>query len=756
MALQATREASRRLLRRVRDVMAIEGAAQDRLNRVVRIIASEMVAEVCSIYLMRGTDILELFATEGLKATAVHVTRLKVGEGVVGDIAANARPLALADAQSHPKYAYRPETGEEIYHSLMGVPLLHGGRILGVLVVQNRSKRSYTEDETETLQIVAMVLAEVAATGALNEAGPAILAGDTTVRSLRLDGTVLNAGLAIGVAVLHEPRVAIDRLVADDPEAELQRLTEALRGLQSAVDDLLATADAVGTGEHRDVLESYRMFARDAGWLARLREAIRGGLSVEAAVRKVQDDNRVRMRQVRDPYIRERLDDLDDLSNRLVMHLVGEAGIVRAVDLPENAILVARGMGPAELLDYDRQRLAAVVLETGSHTAHVAIVARALDLPVIGQVDHAMSQILANDTIIVDGDHGQVFVRPSVQVQQAFALTMQARDQRRQLYVALRDLPAETRDGVAIELNLNAGLLADFRHLHDSGAAGVGLYRTEIPFMAHDQFPDVEAQTGLYRRVLELAAGKPVVFRTLDIGGDKLLPYWRGTREENPAMGWRAIRVALDRPFLLRRQLRALLAASAGQELRVMFPMVAQVAELEQARAILDVEIQRLSGRGGALPTMIRVGAMLEVPSLAWQLPALGGRVDFLSVGSNDLLQFLFASDRGNARLAQRYDPLSPAALAFLHWIATQCEAADLPVGFCGELAAQPLEAMALIGLGFRSLSAPPTAIGAIKMMVRSVTVEPLRRYLATLFHLPDASVRGKLRAYAADHNVAI
>jgi phosphotransferase system, enzyme I, PtsP len=756
MALAATWEASRRLLRRVRDVMAVEGAAQDRLNRVVRIIAGEMVAEVCSIYLLRGGDMLELFATEGLKATAVHVTRLKVGEGVVGDIAANARPLALADAQSHPKYAYRPETGEEIYSSLMGVPLLHGGRVLGVLVVQNRSKRTYTEDEIETAQIVAMVLAEVAATGALYEAGPAVQAADWTSKPMQLEGAVLNAGVAIGIAVLHEPHVSIDRLVADDPVKELQRLTDALSQLHSSVDDLLAAAEAVGTGEHRDVLESYRMFARDAGWLRRLREAIRGGLSVEAAVRKVQDDNRVRMRQVRDPYIRERLDDLDDLSNRLVMHLVGEAGKLSAIDLPENAVLVARSMGPAELLDFDRSRLRGVILETGSPTAHVAIVARALDLPVLGQVDRAMSQIAANDPIIVDGDHGHVFVRPSVQVQQAFSDTIEARQKRRALYSALRDLPAETRDGVAIELNLNAGLLADFSHLRESGAVGVGLYRTEIPFMIRDRFPDVETQTALYRHVLDLAAGRPVVFRTLDIGGDKLLPYWRGMREENPAMGWRAIRVALDRPFLLRRQLRALLIACAGRELRVMFPMIAQVAELEQARTILDVEVQRLTSRGGELPTKIHVGAMLEVPSLAWQLPALGGRVDFLSVGSNDLLQFLFASDRGNTRLATRYDPLSPAALAFLNWIASECAAARLPVTFCGELAAQPLEAMALIGLGFRSLSAPPTAIGAVKMMVRSVAVEPLRRYLGTLFHLPDASVRGKLRAYAADHSVMI
>jgi phosphotransferase system, enzyme I, PtsP len=396
------------------------------------------------------------------------------------------------------------------------------------------------------------------------------------------------------------------------------------------------------------------------------------------------------------------------------------------------------------------------VLEEGTPNAHVAIVARALEIPMVGSVDDALGVIQTGDPLIVDAAQGQIFVRPTEEIQQVFAENVRLRETRRALHAALRDVPAVTLDGVDVTLQINAGLLIDIEHLAESGGAGVGLYRTEVAFMIRDRFPDVDEQTELYRRILDLAGGRPVCFRTLDIGGDKLLPYWRAVRDENPAMGWRALRVALDRPLMLHEQLRALLRAAAGRELRVMFPMVSEVAELEQARAILDVEIRREERRGGQLPTQVRVGAMLEVPALAYQLPALLTRVDFVSVGSNDLLQFLFAADRGNPHLANRYDVLSPAVLAMLRTIIDHCGAASVPLTFCGEMAGQPLEAMALIGLGFRSMSMPPPLVGPIKMMTRSLRVEPLREYLQSLERLPDRSVRNRLRTYAADHNVAI
>jgi phosphotransferase system enzyme I (PtsP) len=747
---------SRRLLRRLRDIMAGSGSAQQRLDKIVQVIAADMVAEVCSAYVMRAGEVLELFATEGLRREAVHRTRLRVGEGLVGVIGATARPLALADAQAHPDFAYRPETGEEIYHSLMGVPILRSGRVLGVLVVQNRTLRNYTEDEVEALQTIAMVLAELAASGELVEPGELAPSDGIALLPVRLEGTRLNAGLALGAAVLHEPRIVIRQIVAEDPEAELERLRKAVKEMQSAIDALLAASDVADGGEHRDILETYRMFAADRGWLARIREAVRSGLTAEAAVQKVQDDNRARMNQVSDPYLRERLADLEDLANRLQQHLGGSMTTVAAADLPDEFILIARSMGPAELLDYDRRRLKGLVLEEGSPTAHVAIVARALDIPVVGRVKDILAKVEAGDLVVADGDHAQVYIRPGEDIQEAIAANIQMRLAQKEKYAAIRLAPAATLDGVTVALHLNAGLLIDLPYLDETGAAGIGLYRTEIPFMVQDSFPDVDRQAELYGRILDHAGDRPVTFRTLDIGGDKVLPYLPEAEEENPAMGWRAIRIALDRPAMLRQQLRALLRAASGRRLRIKFPMVAEVAELEAARAVLGVELRRATERGLTLPSEIKVGVMLEVPALLWQLPMLLPVVDFVAVGSNDLLQFLFACDRGNPRLAGRYDPLAPAVLAMLRELVRECDRHKVPVSLCGEMAGSPLEAMALIGVGFRILSMAASSVGPVKMMIRSLHLALLEQFLATLSATPDHSLRAKLSAFAQDHTVVI
>jgi phosphotransferase system, enzyme I, PtsP len=747
---------SRRLLRRLRDIMAGSGSAQQRLDKIVQVIAADMVAEVCSAYIMRAGEVLELFATEGLRREAVHNTRLRVGEGLVGVIAATARPLALADAQSHPDFAYRPETGEEIYHSLMGVPILRGGRVLGVLVVQNRTLRNYTEDEVEALQTIAMVLAELAASGELVEPGELAPSDGIALLPLRLEGTRLNAGLALGAAVLHEPRIVVHQIVAEDSDAELLRLRKAVSEMQSAIDDLLAASDVADGGEHRDILETYRMFAADRGWLARIREAVRSGLTAEAAVQKVQDDNRARMNQISDPYLRERLLDLEDLANRLQQHLTGAAKGPVAAELPDEFILIARSMGPAELLDYDRRRLKGLVLEEGSPTAHVAIVARALDIPVVGRVKDVLAKVEAGDLVVADGDHAQVFIRPGEDIQEAIAGNIQMRLAQREKYAEIRLAPADTLDGVSVALHLNAGLLIDLPHLDETGAAGIGLYRTEIPFMVQDSFPDVDQQAELYARILDYAGDRPVTFRTLDIGGDKVLPYLPESEEENPAMGWRAIRIAIDRPAMLRQQIRALLRAASGRRLRIKFPMVAEVAEFAAARSVLGVELRRAAARGLAPPTEIKIGVMLEVPALLWQLPALLPEVDFVAVGSNDLLQFLFAADRGNARLAGRYDPLAPAVLALFRTLVRECSRHKVPLSLCGEMAGSSLEAMALLGVGFRTLSMAPSSIGPVKTMIRSLELAPLEAFLATLETAPDHSLRDKLTAFARDHDVII
>jgi phosphotransferase system, enzyme I, PtsP len=740
----------RRLLKRIRDLMAAGGAGQERLDQIVKFIAADMVAEVCSIYLMRGGNELELFATQGLNREAVHKTRLAIGEGLIGDIAAHARPLALADAQSHPNFAYRPETGEEVFHSLMGVPILRSGRTLGVVAVQNRTFREYTEEEVETLQTIAMVLAELVAGATFGpEAVLARVGG--ALGPARLEGIRLSDGIALGRAVLHQPRISIRQIVADNPEAELVRLQDAVSTMHVAIDDMMARSGFV-EGEQREILESYRMFAEDHGWLARINEAIGTGLTAEAAVQKVQEDTRARMSQIADPYLRERLADLEDLGNRLLQHLVGQG--LRNEELPEDAVVFARSMGPAELLDYDRRKLRAIVLEEGSPTSHVAIIAHALDLPMLGRVRDVLVQVDPGDSVVVDAQVGQVMLRPSDEVREAVSAAIEARASRLAAYAALRTLPAITRDETRISIYMNAGLLMEVEQLENSGADGIGLYRTEIPFMIRSEFPDVATQTELYRKILDRAGGKPVVFRTLDIGGDKKLPYLDDVRDENPAMGYRAIRLSLDRPVMLREQLRALIRAAAGRRLDVMFPMIAEVPEFDQARALLDLEIQRERSRGRPLPELVRVGTMLEVPALFWQLPAICARADFISVGSNDLLQFLFASDRGNPHLADRYDALSPSALSFLAAIADQCTNLGKDLTVCGDMASRPLEAMALVGLGFRGLSMPAAAIGPVKDMVRRVKIESLARYMRDLVRLPDHSVREKLRIYAQERGI--
>ncbi|MGB3808528.1 MAG: phosphoenolpyruvate--protein phosphotransferase [Parvibaculum sp.] len=746
------------LLRRLREVMAEPEAAQKRLDKIVVLIAANMVAEVCSVYLMRPTQELELFATEGLKHTAVHKTRLKVGEGLVGDIAAHARPLNLADAQSHPGFAYRPETGEEVYKSLMGVPVLRSGRVVGVLVVQNRTKRNYTEEEVEALQTVAMVLAEVVASGDLINLqelnGPSL----TQRRPVHITATSFAEGIALGHAVLHEPRVHVTKLIAEDVDAEFDRLEQAVYQLRGSIDDMLETEDLSHAGEHREVLQAYRMFANDRGWLQRMTEAVRTGLTAEAAVERVQNDTRARLLRAADPYLRDRLHDFDDLANRLLRQLTGVKLSSASGNLPNDAILIARNMGPAELLDYDKERLRGLVLEEGAQNAHVAIVARALGIATVGRAEAVLDNIDTGDAIIVDGDSGELYIRPSQDIIDAYSEKARFRARKQEQYRAIRHEPSVSLDAEKVTLYVNAGLQVDLAHLHESGAEGIGLFRTELQFMVASKLPSLKDQIELYSAVLDAAGEKPTVFRTLDIGGDKMLPYMdiAAFKEENPALGWRAIRIGLDRPALLRHQLRALLAAAAGRSLKIMFPMVAEVAEFKKARALVDKELARLVKFGKPAPARLEIGTMLEVPSLVWQLDTLLPLVDFVSVGSNDLMQFLFATDRGNPRVANRYDLLSPAVLSFLRFIIVKCRAHNVPVTLCGEMSGKPLEAMALIGLGFRHISMSPAAIGPVKMMVRSLNAQTLEAYMEGLYGLADQSVRDQLRVFAEDHAVVI
>ncbi|MFB2550425.1 phosphoenolpyruvate--protein phosphotransferase [Ensifer soli] len=705
------------LLRRLRELMAEPLEPQERLDQIVRQIASNMVAEVCSVYVLRSDGVLELYATEGLNKDSVHLAQLKMGQGLVGTIAASAQPLNLSDAQAHPAFTYLPETGEEIYHSFLGVPILRTGRALGVLVVQNKASRTYRDDEIEALETTAMVLAEMVATGELKKLTKPGLELDLS-RPVSIEGNGYNDGIGLGYVVLHEPRIVVTNLLNDDSELELKRLAEALGSLRISIDDMLSRREVSMEGEHRAVLEAYRMFAHDRGWVRKLEEAIRNGLTAEAAVERVQSETKARMLRMTDPYLRERMHDFDDLANRLLRQLTGYGANMTGSGFPTDAIIVARAMGAAELLDYPRENVRGLALEEGAVTSHVVIVARAMGIPVVGQASGLVALAENRDAIIIDGDDAKVHLRPLADLQRAYEEKVRFRARRQEQYRALRGIEPLTKDGQRIRMQMNAGLLVDLPQLNESGAEGIGLFRTELQFMIASTLPRAEEQEAFYRSVLKQAGGRPVTFRTLDIGGDKVVPYFRAAEEENPALGWRAIRLSLDRPGLLRTQLRALLKAAAGRELRVMLPMVTEVSELRAARELLQKEVQRQSKLGEQLPKTLKFGAMLEVPALLWQLEELMSEVDFVSVGSNDLFQFAMAVDRGNARVSDRFDVLGRPFLRILRDIARAGERHQTSVTLCGEMASKPLSAMALIGVGFRALSMSAAAVGPVKAML--------------------------------------
>jgi phosphotransferase system enzyme I (PtsP) len=736
---------SRILLRKLREIMEAGGSAQERLDRLVAMIASTMVADVCSIYLTRGAE-HELFSTEGLKPDAVHRTRLKKREGLVGLVAETSRPLNLADAPHHERFSYRPETGEDPYNSFLGVPIIRSERVFGVLVVQNRVQRNYTDDEVEALQTIAMVLAEMVASGAFGD-----LSGlaDVEIRPSKpdwLQGKAFSDGLAIGTAVLHEPHAPLGRVIADDPVKEEQRLEEALKQVRDALEQMLEGDPGRISGVSRELLETFRMLAADPSWEQKLKGGVRAGLSADAAVERVRGEHRARFNAARDPYLKDRLHDFEDLDNRLLRALAGvETG---AGHLPDDAILIARDLGPAELLDYG-ERVKAIALEEGSTAGHAAIVARALGVPMVGVLPGLLSRVEAGDSVILDGERGEIRLRAEPELVAAYEQRLTLRSVRAAEFARLRDKPAVSKDGVHFSLLLNAGLALDVHHLDEVGAEGIGLFRTEFQFMVSETLPRLESQTLLYRDVLDAANQRPVTFRTLDMGGDKVLPYVAAEREENPALGWRAVRIGLDRPALLRYQLRALISAASGRNLRIMFPLVTTVSEFDAARALVDREIEWAASHGRTPPSRVEVGVMVEAPALAWSTRGLKGKADFLSIGTNDLMQYFFAADRGNARVADRYDILSPPALSFLSMIREEARAIDLPISICGEAAGRPLEALAFAALGFTRLSMPASGIGPVKRMLMSLDVGNAGEHLQTMLKSSAPTIRSELNDFA-------
>ncbi len=747
-------------MRAIRHAMAGTESVQSRLEDFVDAITQAMRVKVASIYLRRPSGDLELSATRGLKKSAVHKTLMKRDEGLVGHVAQTARPLNLADAPSHPLFSYRPETGEDKFKSFLGVPILRGGRTLGVLVVQSDDARIFNEEEVEDLLTVAMVLAEIILDDERVGGKKAAIRGITLnpVKPESISGNPFADGLAEGVAVLHIPPVAPTNLLADNTAAEEIRLEEGVVKLRASVDLMVSGEIAGFSRASKEIYETYRTFAYDRKWVKRLREAVHSGLTSEAAVERVRNEHRARLMKAPDPYLRARLHDLEDLANRLLRALSGENLGAGKRDIPENAILFARDIGPAELLDYDRDKLIGIVLEDGAPTSHTAIICRAMGIPLVGRAEGILDRIETGDPVLLDGIMGEVHIRPIDSRISSFRLRINIQGEMLKAYEAVKHLPAVTKDGTKVDLNLNAGLLVDLPHIEATGADGIGLFRTEFQFMVSEFMPRLKEQMELYRKALDAAGDKAVTFRTLDLGGDKILPYMNPVPEENPAIGWRAIRIALDRPGLLRYQCRALIAASAGRHLRVMFPMVTTVDEFIEAKALFDREIKRVSSLGQRLPNKVDVGVMLETPSLAWSINAVCDHADFVSVGANDLMQFFFAADRDNTRVAERYDALHPAALSILKFVVDGCRRNNTPVAVCGEIAGRPLEAITLIALGYDSLSMPVTGIGPVKRAVLALDREKLSRLIEPHFNIDSrkSTLRDIVREYCMEDGIPV
>ncbi|HQT38411.1 MAG TPA: phosphoenolpyruvate-utilizing N-terminal domain-containing protein [Acidocella sp.] len=735
---------ARKLFTRLRAALA-SGAAS--LPDIALLVAQELPADAVAIYVARAGEFLELAATYGLNVNAVGRTRLRIGEGIIGIVASSGDALNLPDAQNHPRFAYKSEIGEEPFASMLAMPVKRAGRILGVIALQNRQPRLFAPVEVESVATVAMLLAEIlSGAGATNLPEEGL--GDSLPR--RYAGHVLSPGIARGPILPYGAAPPIKQLLTDDPDAELVRLNKAVDKANKNLDGLIS-GSLPGGNASRDVLEAYRMVAQSAGWLSRVKEAINDGLTAETAVDKISRDLRERMRKIADPYLRERLADIEDMIGRLMVALGGAAAKPERAD---GMLLLVRRLGPADLLDWHSRGIAGIAIEEASPSGHAAILARALGLPAL-QVDRgAVEAAHEGDEAILDAEGVTLILRPEPEVVQVYDRALAARSVRAAALATYRDIPAITQDGTAVSLMLNVGLALELDQLERTGADGIGLYRTEIAALAAGGLPDVAAQAAEYARVLDRAKGRRVQFRTLDLGADKLLPGETNAGEENPAMGWRSLRVGLDRPAILRRQLRALLLGAQGRPLSIMFPMVATVEEFRAARDLLDAEAARVR----PAPEHLECGSMIEVPSLLFQLPGLLAEADFVSVGTNDLMQFLFAADRGTPELADRYDTLSAPVLELLERLAAACCEAGVPLSVCGEAAGRPLDALAFAAIGVTTLSMSGNAILPVKAMLAAADLNSFRPILRELRRTGAAggSIREPLTSWAREHHLPV
>jgi len=766
---------SLRLLEDIGTLISRSHDLQETLEEITQTIAERMNTEVCSLYLFESKDRrLTLWATTGLDRTAVGKVSMNIDEGLTGLVIEKMEPVAVTDAMTHPRNKYFPETGEERFHSFLGLPIVEKHSPLGVLVVQSRSRRHFSRTEIRLLKAISTSVSQSIVQARLletlktkerereeyqkrmvdaikrlrvyereREERPTAQgrAGRT-----RLSGVGASPGFGIGQAHLVHPQIHLEALTerhVDNPEAEVRHLHTAVR---KSIKEIEILKDQIHTRLPEidcAIFDAHCMMLEDPGFLGKIEILIREGDAAEIAVKKVTEEYIETLGRTENELLRERTTDIRDISQRLLRHLLG----IEEKEGPheESVILVAEEVTLSDLCMVDPVRLQGVVLANGGATSHASILAKSFEIPTVVGVDHA-ELVQEGDILIVDGNSGVVYVNPGAEVVREYEqLDREYRAFNRDLE-DIHDLPAETRDGVRIGLGANVGLLIDVTFAQRHGAEGVGLYRTEVPFLTYRDFPSEEEQLDLYCRVLAKMDGKPVTIRTLDLGPDKYPAYMRLPREDNPYLGWRSIRISLEMADLFKVQLRAILRAGVHGPVRLLFPMISSVEEILQIKELLTAVKIELRQEGTAFDPWMPIGIMVEVPAAVWLADRLIKEVDFFSLGTNDLIQYLLAVDRNNRKVAPLYEPLHPAVLNAISWTVQTAKRAGRRVGMCGEMAADPLCTMVLLGMGLDELSMESFFVPVIKRLIRSLSYSDAQRLTQEVLRMETVQeVKGRL-----------
>jgi phosphotransferase system enzyme I (PtsP) len=729
------------MLKTLRRIVQEVNAAQnlrEALDIATRRIKDAISAEACSIFLVddeRGEYVL--MATEGLNKAYINKARLKFGEGLIGLVGEREEPINLDDAPKHTRFRHYPNIGEEHYHAFLGVPIIHRRQLLGVLFVQQREPRRFDESEEAflvTLSVqLATAIAHAQAVGILWEIS------DRDISSKTFSGLPGAPGVAIGQAVIVYPLADIEAV----PDRKITNIEEEVNLFEDAVaitrQDIRHLAQSLTLNlpkEEQGIFDAYLRILDSPSFIDKVKGEIQQGLWAQAALRRAIKQYVVQFEAMDDPYLRERASDFIDLGQRILSHLQSTNPKV-PFDYPKQAILVGEEVTPSALASIPEDQLVGLVSAKGSNNSHVAILARAMGIPTVMGVNNLPVAKLENKELIIDGYYGQVYCSPATSIREEFERLAKEEKELDYELEALRDLHAETLDGYSLSLYINTGLISDVSRALEVGAEGVGLYRTEVPFMVRDRFPSEDEQRIIYRQLLHAFAPRPVMMRTLDIGGDKELPYFP-VSEANPFLGWRGIRVTLDHPEIFLVQIRAMLRASQGLEnLHIMLPMVSSVAEVEEAQRLITQAYSELIEEGLEI-RMPSIGLMVEVPSAVYQARELAKRVDFLSVGSNDLIQYLLAVDRNNVRVANLYDGLHPAVLRAMIQVVEGGHQEGKHVSICGEMAGDPVSVILLLAMGFDTLSMSATRVPRMKWVIRKFTMARAIRLLEEVLVMDD------------------